>query len=106
MSKKAQQTSIIEYQFLYDYVLVRAHKADTGSALIKPDQYDDKPELGEVVACGEGRLLDDGTVVPLKVKKGDTIFFGKYSSMQTRSLGEDYFIIRSEDVMAVLPCEA
>lgn len=96
-----QQTSIAEFTFLNDYILVKALKSEGVAGLVKPDQYDDKPELGVVVACGSGRVLDNGSVVPLGFRVGDTIFFGKYSSMQTRSLGEDYFIIRSEDVMAV-----
>jgi len=91
-----------DFSFLYDNVLVKALRPETVEGLVKPDQYDDKPEFGEVIQVGEGRLLDDGVVVPTKLKVGDIIFFGKYSSEQTRSVGEDYFIIREDDVRAVL----
>lgn len=91
-----------KFNFRYDNVLVKAfreEKAENG--LVKPNQYDDKPEFGEVIAVGEGRVLDNGDVLPPKLKVGDIIFFGKYSSEQTRSLGQDYFILREEDIKAV-----
>lgn len=103
MQKKTQasKTDLLKYDLLYDYILVKAIRQESVNGLVKPEQYEDKPEFGEVVSTGEGRLLEDGTVIPTKVKKGDIIFFGKYSSVQTRSLGEDYYIIRDDDVMAV-----
>lgn len=100
-----------KFTFRYDNVLVKALREEkqkilnkkTGEEmqLIKPDQYDEKPEFGEVVAIGEGRVLDNGQVLSPKVKVGDIVFFGKYSSEQTRSLGQDYYIIREEDIRAV-----
>lgn len=97
----SRKTDIKDFNFLYDYILVKAISVEGTSGLVKPEQYDDKPEFGEVVKVGEGRLLEDGTVVPSKVKPGDVIFFGKYSSMSVRTLGEDYFVIREDDVMGV-----
>ena len=109
MSKKKENKQDVrsfdlkKFRFLYDHVLVRAIKKDTGiKGLVRPDQYDDKPEFGEVISVGEGRLMDDGTIVPINVKPGDIIFFSKYSSEQTRTLGEDYYIIRADDIRAVL----
>lgn len=93
MSKPLNRFDLTSYRFRGDHVLIKAVKVETPTnGLIKPEQYDDKPEFGEVVAVGE-------QVGDLKV--GDTIFFGKYSTEQTRSLGADYFIIRQEDVKAV-----
>lgn len=102
MSKKQQnKTDLLNFELVYDYVLVKAVDTESVNGLVKPDQYDDKAEFGEVVAAGEGRLLDDGTVVPSKVKAGDIIYFGKYSSVQVRSGGVDYLVIRDDDIMAV-----
>lgn len=92
-----------EFTLLYDYVLVQAIREESVNGLVSPKQYEDKPEYGRIIAVGEGRLLDNGTVVPTKVKVGDVVFFGKYSSTQTRSKGKDYFLIRDEDVCAIAP---
>ena len=100
MSKN--QNNILDFILLYDYVLVKAIRAESVNGLVKPEQYDDKPEFGTVVSVGTGRLLDDGTIVPLKYRPGDTIFFGKYSAMQVRSAGEDYHLIRDDDVVGYI----
>ena len=97
-----KKLNLTKAKFLYDHLLVKAITEGGVDGLVKPEQYEDKPEFGEVVAVGGGRLMEDGTVVPLKIKVGDTVFFGKYSTEKTRHLGEDYYIIREEDVKAVL----
>lgn len=101
MQQKKNSFDLSKFAFRYDNVLVKALREKPVNGLVNPDQYDDKPEFGEVVAIGEGRVLDSGQVLSPKVKVGDTIFFGKYSSEQTRSLGQDYYIIREEDIRAV-----
>lgn len=98
---ETKETNLLDYEPLYDYIVVKALKVAGINGLIRPEQYDDKPEFGVVIKCGHGRLLEDGSVVPLQVKPGDHIFFGRYSSTQTRSAGEDYLIIREDDIMAV-----
>ena len=100
--KEGNKVDLAQFQFLYDYVLIKAvvPEGKTKSNLSNPDQYDDKPEFGEVVSVGEGILMDDGTVVPTKLKIGDIIFFGKYSTEQTRFLGQDYYILREQDIKA------
>lgn len=90
-----------QFTFLHDYLLVQAIREESVNGLVKPEQYDDKPELGVVIKVGPGRVLESGEIAAPGVKEGDTIFFGKYSSEQTRSLGNDYYIIRAEDVRAV-----
>lgn len=94
MKTKQPTNDLTKFQFRGDHVLIQAIRPDAVSTngLIKPEQYDDKPEFGKVISVGE--LVGD-------LKVGDTIFFGKYSTEQTRSLGEDYYIIRQEDVKAV-----
>lgn len=103
MAKKQENKfDLSKFTFRYDNVLVRALREEkVQNGLVKVEQYDDKPEFGEVVAIGEGRVLDNGIVLAPKLKVGDIIFFGKYSSEQTRSLGQDYFILREEDIKAV-----
>lgn len=104
MSKKQNKTDldISQFNFRYDNVLVRAlREEETTNGLVKPVGYDDKPEYGEVVAVGPGRVLENGTVLDPKIKVGDVILFGKYSSEQIRSKGQDYFLIREEDIKGV-----
>lgn len=93
--------SLSKFNFLHDHVLVKAKKEDSSTGLIKPDQYEDKSELGEVVAVGKGRILENGKIVPMTVKPGDTILFGKYSTEKIRFGGEDYLILREEDIIAI-----
>lgn len=69
--------------------------------IVKPNQYEDKAEFGEIVLIGEGRIFDNGTVVPLRVKKGDIVLFQKYSAQKIRNNGEDYLIIREEDIYEI-----
>lgn len=104
MTKKKSQGNnidITKFRFLYDFILVKAVAAKAAAGLIRPDQYEDKPEFGEVISVGFGRLMEDGSVVPLRVKVGDMIFFGKYGTEPIRNNGEDYFIIREEDIRAM-----
>jgi chaperonin GroES len=61
-----------------------------------------KPDQGEVIAVGNGKILEDGKVRPLEVKKGDKILFGKYSGQTVKVKGEEWLVIREEDVMGVL----
>lgn len=92
---------LTKFTFLFDYVLVKAiETTESVDGLVRPDQYEDKPQFGEVVKAGAGRILENGEIVPTGLKSGDKIFFGKYSTEKTRHLGEDYYIIRSEDIIA------
>src|SRR5687767_15994819 len=66
-----------------------------------PDTAKEKPQEGEVLAIGNGKLLEDGTKVPLDVRVGDRILFGKYTGTDIKIEGEDVLILREEDVLAV-----
>lgn len=103
MSKEPQAPNILNFTLLADCVLIEpiAAHSISGTGLVKPESYDDKPEFGTVIKVGDGKLLDDGTVVPLKMSPGDTVYFGKYSSIKIRSEGRDYLLIRDYDVMAL-----
>jgi chaperonin GroES len=67
-----------------------------------PDSAKEKPQEGEVVAVGKGKRLEDGTVVPLDLKAGDRILFGKYSGSDIKLDGEEYLIMREDEVLGVL----
>ena len=70
--------------------------------IIIPDSAKEKPQQGKVVAVGNGKADKDGKRIPLDVKDGDTILFGKYSGQEVRVDGEDYLIMREDEVLAVL----
>ena len=70
--------------------------------IIIPDTAKEKPQQGKVVAAGKGKAKDDGKILPLDVKAGDTILFGKYSGQDIKIDGEEYLIMREDEVLAVL----
>ena len=89
---------------LYDRIVVKRidEQETTRSGIIIPDSAQEKPQEAEVVAAGNGKRLEDGTLVPLDVKVGDRILFGKYSGNDIRVDGEEYLIMREDDVLGVL----
>ena len=89
---------------LHDRVLVkRLEESDEkrGSIII-PDTAKEKPQQGKVIAVGQGKVKDDGKRQPLDVQDGDTILFGKYSGQEIKIDGEEYLIMREDEVLAVL----
>ena len=70
--------------------------------IIIPDTAKEKPQQGKVIAAGKGKIKDDGKVVPMDVKKGDLILFGKYGGQEIKLDGEEYLIMREEEVLAVI----
>ena len=89
---------------LYDRIVVKriAEEETKIGAIIIPDSAKEKPQQGEVVAVGKGKRLDDGKLVPLEVKVGDKILFGKYSGSEVPKLGDEYLIMREDEVLGVL----
>lgn len=89
---------------LRDRILVkRVEEAEQRvGGIIIPDTAKEKPQQGRVVAVGHGRVNDEGKVIPLDVKAGDTILFGKYSGTEIKLDGEEYLIIREEEVLGVV----
>jgi len=87
---------------LYDRVLVKRLEEEEEKVgnIIIPDTAREKPQQGEVIAVGEGRLLDNGERVPLEVKPGDKVLFGKYAGTEVKYEGEEYLILREEDILA------
>ena len=70
--------------------------------IIIPDTAKEKPQQGKVIAVGAGKIKDDGKLVPLDVKEGDTILFGKYSGQEIKLDGDEYLIMREDEVLAVI----
>ena len=90
---------------LYDRIVVkRLTETDekTTSGLFIPDSAKEKPQEGEVVAVGKGKRLEDGKVVPLDVQVGDKILFGKYSGSDIKLDGQEYMIMREDEVLGIL----
>ncbi len=89
---------------LHDRVVVKRLEEEqtTPGGIVIPDTAKEKPQTGEVLAVGEGRVLDDGKVVPLDVKVGDKVLFGKYSGTEVTLGEDDYLIMREDDILAVL----
>ena len=89
---------------LYDRIVVKRieEQETTRSGIIIPDSAQEKPQEAEVVAVGHGKRLEDGTLVALNVKVGDRILFGKYSGNDIRVDGQEYLIMREDEVLAVI----
>jgi chaperonin GroES len=89
---------------LQDRLLVRRveEQERTKGGIIIPDSAKERPLEGEVIAVGNGKRLEDGTLVPLDVKKGDRILFGKYSGTEIKVDGIEHLILREEEVLGVI----
>jgi chaperonin GroES len=89
---------------LHDRVIVKRieEEAKTKGGIIIPDTAKEKPQEGQVVAVGPGRLDDGGKVIQLGVKKGDRVLFGKYSGTEIKLDGEEHIIMREEDILGVI----
>lgn len=89
---------------LHDRVVIKRLDEERTSAggIVIPDTAAEKPVRGTVMAIGSGKMLTDGKVVPLAVKKGDTVVFGKYAGTEIKINGADLIVMREEDIMGVI----
>jgi chaperonin GroES len=89
---------------LHDRIIVR--RIEEGEqkigGIIIPDSAKEKPQQGKVIAVGNGKIKDDGKRIPLDVKEGDTILFGKYSGQEIKINGEEHLIMREDEVLAIV----
>lgn len=89
---------------LHDRVIVE--RIEEGEQLVGgiiiPDTAKEKPQQGKVIAAGKGKVKEDGTVSPLDVKEGDTVLFGKYSGQEIKLEGEEYLIMREDEILGVI----
>ena len=92
---------------LHDRVLVRRVEGEekTKGGLIIPDSAKEKPQEGEVVSCGEGARKDSGDLIPMAVKAGDKILFGKWSGTEVKIDGEDLMIMKESDILGIIVSE-
>lgn len=91
-------------QPLNDRVLVKRLQEETKTAggIIIPNNQQEKPAEGEIVAVGSGHRLNDGSIKSLEVKKGDKVLFAKYTGVEVKVEGNDYIIIREDDILGIL----
>ncbi|HVL55388.1 MAG TPA: co-chaperone GroES [Burkholderiaceae bacterium] len=89
---------------LHDRVIIKRldQERKTASGIVIPDNAAEKPDQGEVLAIGDGKVGDDGRLHPLSVKVGDKVLFGKYSGQTVKVEGEELLVMREEDIMAVV----
>ncbi|MDQ7780488.1 MAG: co-chaperone GroES [Planctomycetota bacterium] len=89
---------------LEDRVVIKVLEAEekTKGGIVLPDTAKEKPQKGEVIASGEGKLLDNGKRVANMLKKGDKVLFGKYSGTEVKIDGEEHLILREEDILGVI----
>ncbi|OQX61804.1 MAG: co-chaperone GroES [Desulfococcus sp. 4484_241] len=94
----------MKFRPLHDRILVKRVEEETKTkgGIIIPDTAKEKPIEGKVIAVGKGRVGEDGKVVPLEIKKGDRILFGKYGGTEVKMDGEEYLIMREDDVLGIL----
>lgn len=89
---------------LHDRILVRRLNEDdtVRSGIIIPDSAKEKPQKGDIIAVGKGKSNDEGKVLPLDVKTGDQVLFGKYSGTEIKIDGEEFLIMREEEVLGIV----
>jgi len=94
----------MQIQPLSDRIMVKVLEAEETKkgGIIIPDTAKEKPQEGEVIAAGPGRISDEGKLVEMTLKQGDRILFGKYSGTEVSVEGDDFLIMRESDVLAVL----
>lgn len=89
---------------LHDRVIVKRWEEErtTPGGIVIPDTATEKPIKGEIIAVGNGKLLDNGEIRPLDVKQGDKVLFGKYSGTEVKIDGVEYLVLREDDIMGVI----
>lgn len=89
---------------IHDRVIVKRLEDErrTASGIVIPDTAAEKPDTGEVIAAGTGKVTEHGKVLPLSVKAGDKILFGKYSGQAVKVQGEELLVMREEDIMGII----
>jgi chaperonin GroES len=89
---------------LHDRVVIKRMEEERTSpgGIVIPDTATEKPVKGEVIAVGKGKIMENGEIRPLDLKQGDKVLFGKYSGTEVKVEGEDFLVMREDDVMAVI----
>jgi len=94
----------MKFKPLGDRILIKPLEAyeQTKGGIVIPDTAKEKPQEGEIIAVGDGKKNDEGKIMPLSLKKGDKVLYGKYSGTEITLDGEEYLIIREEDVLGII----
>jgi chaperonin GroES len=89
---------------LHDRVIVKRIEEEekTAGGIIIPDTAKEKPQQGKIIAVGQGSMLENGQIIPMTVKEGDRILFGKYSGTEVQIDGEEHLIMREDDILAIV----
>jgi chaperonin GroES len=89
---------------LQDRIIVKRLEEEnvTAGGILIPDTAKEKPQRGEIVAVGKGKVTEDGKVLPMDVKAGDKVLFGKYAGTEIKIEGDDYLIMREDDILGVI----
>ncbi len=89
---------------LQDRIIVKRLEEEnkTAGGILIPDTAKEKPQRGEVIAVGKGKVTEEGKTLPMDVKKGDKVLFGKYAGTEIKIDGEDYLIMREDDILGVI----
>jgi chaperonin GroES len=104
MNEKELATMTTKFTPLHDRILVRRveEAGTTRGGLIIPDSAKDKPQEGTVISVGNGKTNDEGKLFPLAVEEGDSILFGKYSGTEIKLDGDDFLIMKEEEVLGIV----
>jgi len=94
----------MKFRPLHDRILVERIESEevTSGGIILPDTAKEKPQQGKVIAVGPGKRSEDGKLIPMDVKTGDTILFGKYAGSDIKMEGKEYLIMREDDVLGIV----
>ena len=94
----------MKFRPLYDRILVERVESEevTKGGIILPDTAKEKPQQGKIIAVGSGKRTEDGKIIPLELKAGDTILFGKYSGSEIKIEGIEYLIMKEDDVLGLV----
>jgi chaperonin GroES len=99
-----EEVCLMKIRPLQDRIIVKriAEEEKTKGGIIIPDTAKEKPQEGKVVAVGKGKMSDEGKLIPVDVKVGDRILFGKYSGSEVKLDGEEHLIMREDDILGVI----
>ena len=102
--RNAMETLVMKIRPLHDRVIVKRMEEErkTASGIVIPDAATEKPDQGEIIAVGTGKKDDQGKLIPLDVKVGDRVLFGKYAGQTVKVDGDELLVMREEDIMGVV----
>lgn len=102
--QRKQKGSAMKIRPLGDRILLKRIEEEGKSkgGIIIPETAKEKPQEGKVIAVGKGRMLEDGKLIPLEVKKGDRVLFGKYSGAEVKIEGVEHLIVKEDDILGVI----